>query len=390
MDYIKYCARGQVATLDEAEERLNGERFPWIQKKVKTVKLADLYEQAGYPEYAERARTCATWLQYGEFPNGERKLTAANFCQLRLCPMCMARRAKKSAYKLSRILDKVEQEHNCKYIFLTLAMRNVPGDQLSDAYDQLLSGWKKLIRHRQFQRSIKGTARFMETTRGDNRWHRRHGKRVFVEDNGYHPHLHVIMAVPPEYFNYRSGLYITHDKWVEMWKLALGVDYRPTAHIEAARKKGEAVAELAAAKEACKYPVKDKEYIDVTLPDERLVEILSDYTEALKGRRLTSFGGWLKEAARALDADDLDSDSDLVHVDEDRIRSDVADLIAVYNWNFGVGDYILTNRELNPLKVVFPKPDGADQRQPPKPIEHPEDDLFPFWLYDEETPWDKT
>lgn len=379
MDYIRDCKRGQVATLDVAEERLCGERFPWNQKKVKTVKLADLYEQAGYPEYAERARTCATCLRYGEDADGgKRKLVMANFCQLRLCPMCMARRAKKSAYKLSRILDKVEQEHDCKYIFLTLAMKNVPGDQLSDAYDQLLGGWKKLIRHRQFQRSIRGTARFMETTRGDNRWHRRHGKRVFVPDMGYHPHLHAIMAVPPEYFNYRSGLYITHDKWVEMWKLALGVDYRPTAHIEVARKKGEAVAELVAAKEACKYPVKDKEYIDITLPDERLVEILSDYTEALRGRRLTSFGGWLKDAARELDADDLDDDSDLVNVDGEPLRADVADLIAVYNWNFGAGDYILASREINPLKVVIPKSEPVERAARPEE-QHPEDDMFKFW-----------
>lgn len=339
MDYIRYIKRGQVVTLP-AEELLQDKRFPWTEKKVKTVRLAELYDKAGYPEYGTRARTCATWLQYGELPNGEMKLSAANFCQLRLCPMCMARRARRAVYKLSRILDKVEHDHGCKFIFLTLTVQNVDGEHLGDAYKQLLGAWNKLTQHRQFRRSVHGWFRSLETTRGD-------GKKK--ADRGYHPHIHAILAVDPAYFSSRS-LYITHKEWVAKWRLALGVDYDPRVRIQVTKKKGEAVAGLAAAQEASKYPVKDDEYIDPDLPEEKAVEILRDYTVGLRGKKLTGFGGWLKEAARALDAADLD-DGDLVHADEDAVREDVADLILTYNWHFGAGDYILARREINPLKL---------------------------------------
>ena len=68
-------------------------------------------------------------------------------------------------------------------------------------------------------------------------------------------------------------------------------------------------------------------------------------------RRLTAFGGWLKEAAKALDVGDLD-DGDLVHVESDTIREDVADYITTYNWHLGAGNYVLAQRELNPFKVI--------------------------------------
>lgn len=128
------------------------------------------------------------------------------------------------------------------------------------------------------------------------------------------------------------------------------VDYRPSVRIQATKAKGEAAAGRAAALEASKYAVKDEEYIDPKLPEQLAVEILTDYTHALHRRRLTAFGGWMKEAARRLDAENLD-DGDLVHVDEDSIREDVAEMIETYNWHFGVGDYILARREFNPLRV---------------------------------------
>ncbi len=57
----------------------------------------------------------------------------------------------------------------------------------------------------------------------------------------------------------------------------------------------------------------------------------------------------MKDAAKALDAEDLE-EGDLVHVDE-TVREDVAELIEQYNWHFGAGDFILTWKAVNPLKL---------------------------------------
>lgn len=320
-------------------EQLHDQKYPWKERKLKTFKLAWLYEVAGWPDYATRAATCSTWLQYLAMEDGMRQLHAANFCKLRLCPLCIARRAKQSAYKLSQVMDRVDADHpGTMYLFLTLTVKNCEGIQLGDTIGQLTKAWKSLIDQRQIQRSIKGWFRAVEITRNG-------------EDNTYHPHIHAILAVEPGYFAKKSVYYITHAEWLRRWRLALKVDYDPSVRIQTAKAKGECCGARAAAVEAAKYATKDSDYIDPKLPELVAADIVDIYTRALRRRRLTAFGGWMKEAAAAIGADDLE-DGDLVHIDQDTIRADVADLIEDYGWHFGAGDYVLTDRRINPLKVT--------------------------------------
>lgn len=344
MDYITVVRDGQEVRIP-VEEVLEDKRFPWRERKEKTMFLYELYEKAGYPEYAARTRDCATFLQFNVYKSGERRLRTANFCKLRLCPMCISRRARRSAWKLSQVLNMVEAEHGAKFLFLTLTMKNVPGDQLGDALGQLTQAWERFRKQKQIERSVKGWFRAIEITRS--------GKQ-------YHPHLHAILAVEPDYFSResrKSGKYLNQTDLVDRWQKALRVDYRPSARIQTTKGKagtGEAVRSAGgrSAVEAAKYAVKDEDYIDPKLPEGEAVRILTDYTNALHRRRLMAFGGWLKDAARALDAEDLD-DGDLIHTDDDAIREDLIEMIDGYNWRFGAGDFILSNREINPLEGTY-------------------------------------
>lgn len=341
MDYITVVRDGQEVRIP-VEEVLEDKRFPWRERKEKTMLLYELYEKAGYPEYAARTRDCATFLQFNVYKSGERRLRTANFCKLRLCPMCISRRARRSAWKLSQVLNMVEAEHGAKFLFLTLTMKNVPGDQLGDALGQLTQAWERFRKQKQIERSVKGWFRAIEITRS--------GKQ-------YHPHLHAILAVEPDYFSResrKSGKYLNQTELVERWQKALRVDYRPSVRIQTTKGKsgtGEAVRSAGgrSALEAAKYAVKDEDYIDPKLPEGEAVRILTDYTIALHRRRLTAFGGWLKDAARALDAEDLD-DGDLIYTDDDAIREDLIELIDAYGWHFGAGDFILSNRKINPME----------------------------------------
>ena len=315
------------------------DKFGWKEAKAKTMRLYELYEAAGYHDYAVRTRDCATYLQFGITGSGERKLRTANFCKLRLCPMCISRRARRNAWQLSRVLNLTEQRHDARFLFLTLTIQNVDGEHLGDALQQLTDGWNRLLKQRQIERSVKGWFRAVEITR--------RGK-------GYHPHIHAILAVEPDYFSRESrssGKYLNQSELIDRWQKALRVAYRPSVRIQATKAKGQYSGKAKAATEAAKYVVKDSEYIDPKLPESRAVEILTDYTIALHRRRLTAFGGWLKEAARALDAEDMD-DGDLIHVDAESIRDDVIELIETYNWRFGAGDYVLAARDLSPLVTV--------------------------------------
>ena len=326
---------------------LEDRRFDWRERRERNMHLYELYDKAGYPDYAVRARDCATFLEFATPEGGERRLRTANFCKMRLCPMCIGRRARKNAWKLSRVLDMVEGEHKAKFIFLTLTMENVmEGDQLGNALGQLTKAWDRFLDQKQIERTVKGWFRAVEITRGNG---------ITKADKGYHPHIHAILAVEPDYFSRasrQSGKYLNQADLIDRWQKALRVDYRPSVDISTTKgkRKGGGVesASLAAAKEGAKYPVKDEDYIDPNLPEDRAIEILRDYTEALRRRRLMAFGGWMKEAARALDADNLEDDGDLVHVsDDDVIREDVKLLIERFNWHFGAGDYILSGREIS-------------------------------------------
>ena len=344
MDYITYNNGVQVIVSGDGEiETLEDRRFNWKERREKNMRLDGLYEKAGYPEYAARVRDCATFLEFATPEGGERRLQTANFCKLRLCPMCIGRRARRAAWKLSRVLGMVEREHKAKFLFLTLTLRNVPGQKLGNALGQLTKAWERFLGQRQIERSVKGWFRAIEITRGDG---------IRKEDKGYHPHLHAILAVEPDYFSRKSrksGKYLNQDDLILRWQKALRVDYLPSVEIsttKAKRKRGGVEsATLAAAKEGAKYPIKDEDYIDQKLPEDRAVEIIRDYTEALRKRRLTAFGGWLKEAARKLDAEDLD-DGDLIHTEDETIREDVRLLIERFCWHFGAGDYILAGREI--------------------------------------------
>lgn len=322
------------------------DRYQWTGNRRKGRRLARLYKP-NYPQYAARAEMCATHLQFYAMENGDKQLLSANFCHLRLCPMCTSRRAMRAAYKLSQVLDKVQVDYvGTLYLFLTLTVKNCTGDKLGETIGQLTKGWYRLMDNRQIERSIKGWFRAVEITRNK-------------KDGTYHPHVHAILAVEPAYMSRKSGLYIPQSEWVGRWQKALRIDYKPSVRIQVTKAKGEYSGARAAAEEAAKYVVKDSDYIDPKLPDEVAAQIVRDYTEALHRRRLTAFGGWLKEAARALDVGDLD-DGDLVHVEPDTIRADIADYIETYDWHFGAGDYVLTDRRPNPLKVTrSPGPGGG-------------------------------
>ena len=349
MDSITDFDGMQVLVSGDGEiTSLEDRRFNWRERKEKTMGLFELYEKAGYPDYAERTRNCATYLQFNVYQSGERRLKTANFCKLRLCPMCIGRRARRNAWKLSQVLDLVEKEHKAKVIFLTLTMRNVDGEHLGEAISQITKGWYRLMDQRPIARSLPGWFRAIEITRGNG---------ITKGDKGYHVHIHGIGAVEPDYFSResrRSGKYLNQEELIQRWKKALRVDYDPSVQIattKARRKRGGVEsASLAAAKEGAKYPVKDEEYIDPALPEDRAIEILRDYTEALRRRRLMAFGGWMKEAAKKLDAENLEDDKDLVHVDEDSIRDDLIVMVEGYGWHLGAGDFILTNRQINPLE----------------------------------------
>lgn len=300
-------------------------KFSWRDKKLKSFRLAKLYEVAGNPEYALRAAGCSSVLQYGSAAEFERKLVGANFCHLRLCPICSARRARLAAVRLSKVLTLTQQRHRCQFIFLTLTVRNVPACRLRWQLDDLQRAWHQF--NANFLRfRFPGWFRALEIT--------------YSRETGFHPHFHVVLAVEDDYFT-NPGKYASIQTFVSEWRKALHVDYDPVVYIE---KTDASASCMGQALEAAKYSVKDSEFLKSDLPLPLAANLVDLYTSVLFKRRLLAMGGWLRQAAKELSLPHQLDQGDLVSLDDEPIRRDLLTCVEEYHWDLGSSQYLLVSR----------------------------------------------
>ena len=305
------------------QDQKNGKNIPWIPKKVRSLKVADSFQRLGYKKKSTRVRFCGNTLAFSKnIETGEKKLHSADFCRERLCPMCQWRKNLKVFYQVSKVMDKVEQqETNLVPLFLTLTLKSCNGEDLSKTLDVVFKGWHIFLNHRKIKRIIKGWFRALEITYNK-------------EAETFHPHIHVIIMVDKSYFHKDNKDYMQTTEWVQMWRTALNLDYDPICDIRKVYNNKDKKSKVG---DAVKYTIKDIDFVsdDKNLMD-KLVEILNN---SLKGRRLFAFGGILKKIAKELGITKL-AEGSLVNIDEEKIREDIATVLEVYRWNFGLANYM--------------------------------------------------
>lgn len=332
-----------------------GRERPWNQHKINSVLLAHSYKRLELENKANRVSECGSQLKFNECPEGhEKRLSWANFCRVRLCPMCGWRRSLLVAHQTKLIAHHAVQREKIRWLFLTLTVENVPGEELNARISEMMKAWNLLFRRKIFKENILGWMRSLEVTAEKNR------------EGHYHPHFHILLAVRPSYF--KGGNYIKQKDWSLMWQKSLKADYMPIVHITAVKDKRNAKreAEILADKgiemtqegfnelpasqvaEMAKYTVKSSDYIDKD-DKGRTDARVSLLDEVLAGRRLFAFGGLLKEVWNDLKAsgeveDAEDEQADLVHVDSDnQCRCSVcgSDMLEhLYSWIPSANKYI--------------------------------------------------
>ena len=308
----------------------NGKINDWHGKKLNNEHLMDSYFRLQYFNKANRVKQCGSFLEFRRYHDDTLKLNKANFCKVRLCPICSWRRSLKIFGQVSKLMNEVTKDENIEFIFLTLTAKNCNGSELSDTIDLMMNGFKLLTKTKQFKSNVLGYFRALEVT---------HNLQTDSKSyDTYHPHFHCILAVDKYYF---KNNYINQATWTSIWKKALKIDYTPIVHVTRFKNhSGNGMAKAIA--ETAKYTVKDKDYIvkdDNDIVDEMLtdsaVEVLD---KALSSRRLTAFGGLFKLLHKELNLDDPES-GDLVNTDNDEIRQDLDYVIERYLWNIGYKQY---------------------------------------------------
>ena len=312
----------------------SGKERPWREKKLKTIELANSYYRLGNKKYY-RIRECGTYLEYRRYlETQELRLNRSNFCKVRLCPMCSWRRSLKIFGQTSKVMNKALEEKEYRFLFLTLTCKNVHGEDLSNQIDDLFSAFRKMTRRKIFNQAVKGWFRALEITHNID--------KISKNYDTYHPHFHMVLMVNKSYFD-DSKLYISHEKWVELWKSCMNIDYEPFVNIKAFKSGTKEETEKSVA-EVAKYTVKDD---DLIIKDEngQVDEELTDdavfiLDRALANRRLVAFGGKLREIQQELKLDDMEN-GDLINTDnEEELRDDLKYVIESYHWKVGYNQYV--------------------------------------------------
>lgn len=342
-----------------------GTERPWKKHRGEAELLVMYYEQlaltdpdnaARWLAKAARVTRCACWTEFQKLPEGGLHLHDASFCRVRLCPMCQWRRSLKLGQQARAVIAAANtaktSRDGCGYgwVMLTLTVRNVPGSDLGATIDHLHTALNRMQHSQKWKDAVQGWMRATEVTRNYNSRSEWYGT--------YHPHLHLLLCVNRRYF--KSAAYISRTGWQKLWQHYADTDYPPEVEVHAIRDKvtgmlaqdepagNDGKASIAGAiAETSKYIAKPAAYL---APEDSAgsldaVKVLDIATES---RRLTAWGGVLKDTARRLKLDDVET-GDLVHIDTEDSGDPAADAAAEYisyAWSVGARDYLRTGSRM--------------------------------------------
>lgn len=296
-----------------------GKDRKWRERKLKNIELAGQLDILGYRSF-ERVYQCAEVLKFVEQTDGTKKLYQSYFCKNKLCALCNWRRSMKYSYQASKIVEEAMiRQPKGRFLFLTLTVKNVTGQELNQSMTDILRGFNRLMKYKKVDKNMIGFLRATEVT---------YSKQL---DN-YHPHLHVLLMVRPSYFQAKAD-YINQEEWTELWRKAMKLDYTPLVDIRAVKAdKGKGL--KGAILETAKYPVKPFDVTDdkADFTDQEKLQIVDDMLTGLHRKRQIGFGKLFKEIKKQFDFDDLE-DGNLVQTGDDKDgTSSGREIVAIWNW----------------------------------------------------------
>ncbi|WP_214803723.1 protein rep [Exiguobacterium sp. ERU656] len=279
-------------------------------KKLENIRMYELAKEHLSEKMKELYKNCGSFnLFVSTLDKEKKKMIGGNHCKNRFCPVCAWRKARKDAMALSVVMEAMHEEHDVKYLFLTLTTPNVKAHEVKSEIENMNKAFHKLFMRKKVKRVVQGYARKLEMTYDSNplittplfekkqAYYERLGLKVADENptyDTYNPHFHVVLAVKKSYFN-DSKNYIKRDEWLDMWREVTG-DYTITqVHIERIKEKqtGNAVAEIA------KYSAKSN---DMGVSQ----EVFETFYNSLKSKQVIAYSGLFKEYMLKYKSNDLE------------------------------------------------------------------------------------
>ena len=199
-------------------------------------------------------------------------IASANFCRNRFCPTCQWRRSVKLFRQNYECFEWIKDNYpGCRFVFLTLTVRNVPIDSLASRLTDMSDAWHRFTMRRDFKRlGLLGWLRVLEVTRN-------------AHTGTYHPHFHAVLVVP-------AGCWLpNHDWWLRCWKLAARDDSIMFVNLRVVDGSKSSIEEVS------KYVVKDSDF-----SGSAWVQEFPELYKALSHVRCFSPAGCWRDSRRAL------------------------------------------------------------------------------------------
>ena len=115
-------------------------------------------------------------------------------CRDRACPVCMASRSRRLAWRLRvAAMGRALVTPDLDRAFVTLTQRKRPSESAREALDRLIGAWRRLTRSRAWRGVVAGAVRAIELT-----WSGAGGRGGHRPDaDGWHAHAHVLVELAP-------------------------------------------------------------------------------------------------------------------------------------------------------------------------------------------------
>lgn len=281
-------------------------------------------------EKAIQMRTCGNNITLGS----DGRVVTADFCRLRLCPMCQRRKALKTYAEFTQILNYLD---DFSFIHLVLTVPNCPMNELRETLGYMEKCSSRLFNIKALKKAFCGIVRCTEVTYNSNTF-------------SFHPHFHCLIAVKKSYFTSRD--YISQKKLVSLWSACWALKHEniryvsdeliyETVNTESLQVHVEK-ADDGALPEIAKYCVKP---LELELSRKERAKVLDALFLGMHGKRLIQTYGVIKEACHDLKVDlekcfDIDT---LTNVDIEALR--------VYNWNYATHKFE-QKRGFNNFQIV--------------------------------------
>lgn len=289
---VKTAKKLERAALKRAE-RAEDEKKPaaqrWTEHKKLSLDVGDRLIKAGLPKRGNRIKMCGNQLTITHCPQcGQIKIAGAQLCRDKLCPTCAWRLAIKRYAAMQAIMRLLYTRYpGYTYSLVTLTARNCGRGELGAYLDKMQKAWESVRQQRWARRSLTGWARAIECTYSKD-----------CAAGCYHPHYHIIIMYDDKHHHGTDSAVI--QEWLRQCSrqgitaTLKAQDTQRITSIDAGQSLAGAICEV------YKYSIKASDTLEMPL------DVLYDFAIALQGKRMVSFGGAIKQAAKDLQLEQLE------------------------------------------------------------------------------------